>query len=203
MVQFDNCVVRFKELILDELHEQNINCWIAGGALRDYFMGKYVKTDYDIFFPNEEEFKKCADYFKSKDHEIKWESDNGMKVLYNKKTFDLIKLYFDTPEATIASFDFTICMIAVDRNKVYHGETTFIDLAKKQLMIHNIRLPASLLNRSFKYIRKGFWICQGEMKKIYDAIQNEPKKEIKNETETTNSEDPTSGQLATFFFGYD
>ncbi len=51
MIQFENAVERYKKIILDELHEANIHCWLAGGALRDYFMGVAIKTDHDLFFP--------------------------------------------------------------------------------------------------------------------------------------------------------
>ena len=44
---------KFNELILDDLKSKNINCWIAGGALRDYFSGRDMITDCDMFFPND------------------------------------------------------------------------------------------------------------------------------------------------------
>lgn len=56
MIQLDNAVERYNKIILSELKEAGVNCWLAGGALRDYFMGIQIKTDYDIFFPNDEEY---------------------------------------------------------------------------------------------------------------------------------------------------
>ena len=55
MIQLTNAVDRYNKLILSEFKEATINCWLAGGAIRDYFMGVPVHTDYDIFFPNETE----------------------------------------------------------------------------------------------------------------------------------------------------
>ena len=49
MIQFENAVQRYGKIILNEMKEANIKCWLAGGALRDYFMGVPVKTDYDMF----------------------------------------------------------------------------------------------------------------------------------------------------------
>jgi tRNA nucleotidyltransferase/poly(A) polymerase len=83
MIQFDNAVERYGKIILTELKDSGINCWLAGGALRDYFAGIVIKTDYDIFFPNDEEYQKCAKFFKDKEAIVIWESDNGMKVKYN------------------------------------------------------------------------------------------------------------------------
>lgn len=218
MVQFENAVKRSKNLILDELHKEGVKAWIAGGSLRDYFMGVPIKTDYDIFFPSAEMYSKAASHLKGKGAVVKWESGNGMKVLYNGKVFDLIKKYFSSPQATIDAFDFTASMIAVDRDSVYHGETTFIDIAKKQLMINKITFPASSLSRAFRYHKKGFSICLGEIKKLYDAIQSEPQvkveKEIKSKSflgdtilakkpENVDSEKTSSGDLMNFFTGID
>jgi hypothetical protein len=202
MIQFENTVKRYNEIILDELKKAEIKCWLAGGALRDYFMGVPVKTDYDIFFPNEKEYEKARTYFKAKEAEVKWESDNGMKVKHNGKTYDLVKKFFSDPQTTIEAFDFTTSMIAVDTEKVYHGETTFIDLSKRQLMINKITYPASTLSRAFRYYKKGFTMCLGEIKKIIEAIQEMPKEEKKEEN-TENNDDKSSGEFGAFFIGID
>jgi len=165
-------------------------------------MGIPVKTDYDIFFPNEKEYEKARTYFKAKEAEIKWESDNGMKVKHNGKTYDLVKKFFSDPQTTIDAFDFTTSMIAVDNEKIYHGETTFIDLAKRQLMINKITYPASTLSRAFRYYKKGFTMCLSEMKKLIEAIQEMPKEEKKEES-TENNDDKSSGEFGTFFIGID
>lgn len=172
MLQFDNAVLKFNKIILTELKEQNIKCWIAGGSVRDYFMSQPIKTDYDIFFPNVEEYNKAYKYFKEKECSIKWESDNGCKIVYNKNTFDLVKKFFKDPEDTINQFDFTVSMFAVDNERVYHGESSFIDLSKKQLMINKITYPASTLSRTLRYYKKGFSMCLGETRKLFEAIQN-------------------------------
>jgi hypothetical protein len=207
MIQFENAVKRYRDLILDELKEQGIKCWLAGGAIRDYFMGEPVKTDYDIFFPNEIEYEKTFMYFKAKECEIIWESDNGCKIKYKDKKYDLIKKYFPDPQKAIEEFDFTVSMLAVDTEKIYFGDTTFIDLAKRQLMINKITHPASTLSKAFRYYKKGFSMCLGEMKKVIESIQEmpkeEPKKEIENVLENKNNEEQSSADLGDFFFGID
>lgn len=201
MIQFDNAVERYNKIILKELKEYGINCWLAGGALRDYFMGIPIKTDYDIFFPGEDDYDKCKAFFKEKGTEIKWESQNGMKVRYGGKTFDLIKKFFASPQVTIDNFDFTVSMIAVDSEKVYFGETTFIDLAKRQLMINKITYPASTLSRAFRYYKKGFSMCLGEMKKLFESIQDFPKPPVDENPNETEESKSTSGD--NFFMGID
>lgn len=203
MIQLDNAVERYNKIILTELKEAGIKTWIAGGALRDYFMAKKITTDYDLFFPDEIQYEKAKTFFLSKKSEVKWESDNGMKVIYNGKTYDLVKKFFESPEKTIDAFDFTVSMFAVDNEKVYFGETTFIDLAKRQLMINKITYPASTMSRAFRYYKKGFSMCQFEMKKLIESIQDMPKEENKEENE--NSEIPPSGDdsVGNFFVGID
>lgn len=205
-IQFKNAVERYGKLILNEMKEANITCWLAGGALRDYFSGVPVTTDYDMFFPNEAEYKKAREYFEAKDCEVKWESDNGCKMKYKEKTYDLVKMFFTNPQETIDAFDFTVSMLAVDNESIYYGETTFIDLAKRQLMINKITYPASSLSRAFRYYTKGFRMCQGEMKKLFDAIQSAPKEEKRTVTNTADvkeQEQMSSGELGAFFAGID
>ena len=206
MIQFENAVKRYGELILNEMKEANVICWLAGGALRDYFIGVPVTTDYDMFFPNEAEYKKAREYFEAKDCEVKWESDKGCKIKYKEKTYDLVKMFFTNPQTTIDTFDFTVSMLAVDNESIYCGETTFIDLAKRQLMINKITYPASSLSRAFRYYTKGFRMCRGEMKKLFDAIQNTPKEEKRtanNTVDVKEQEQMSSGELGAFFAGID
>jgi hypothetical protein len=203
MIQITNAVERYGKLILNELKEANINCWIAGGALRDYFAGVKVNTDYDLFFPNEIEYEKARTYFKAKECFIKWESNNGIKIVYNGKTFDLVKKFFASPKETINAFDFTVSMLAVDSGNLYYGETTFMDLAKRQLMINKITYPASTMSRAFRYYKKGFSMCLGEMKKLVESIQDMPKPEPEKQKEEDQEEDKSSGDNLAFFVGID
>lgn len=206
MIQFENAVKRYGELILNEMKEANIICWLAGGALRDYFMGVLVTTDYDMFFPNETEYKKAREYFKAKNCEVKWESDKGCKIKYKGRTYDLVKMFFTNPQASIDTFDFTVSMLAVDNESIYYGETTFIDLAKRQLMINKITYPASSLSRAFRYYTKGFRMSQGEMKKLFESIQCAPKEEkrtVNNTVDLKKQEQMSSGELGAFFAGID
>jgi hypothetical protein len=192
-IQFQNCVKKFNSIILNELKENNIKCWIAGGSVRDYFQSIPINTDIDIFFPNETEMNKCLEYFKKSEiSEILWESEHGCKIKYKKHTFDIIKHYFNSPIDSIENFDFTVSMFAVDNDYVYHGETSFIDLSKKQIMINKITYPPSTMKRIIKYTKKGFYICDGELKKAIIAIENTPKEKQINESIPVSVKDNTT-----------
>lgn len=206
MIQITNAIERYNTIILAEMKEANIKCWIAGGAIRDYFMGTKIKTDYDMFFPNQQEYEKAVVFFKAKNAVVKWESDNGCKVKYNNRTFDLVKHFFSDPQTTIDAFDFTVCMFAVDTDKLYYGETSFIDLAKRQLMINKILYPASTMKRAFKYYEKGFKMCVGEMAKMVEAIRNDMPSLTAEQVDGTEENDPNtppSGGASDIFRGID
>lgn len=164
----------FYDLILGELQNNNIRCWIAGGAVRDFFMGKKVQADNDVFFPNEAELEKAKNYFINNGAEVKWESENGIKLKYNNNIFDLVKIYYSSPEKTIESFDFTVSMFAVDSKKVYYGQNSFEDLDKRLLIINKITYPESSLKRAFRYYKRGFTMQVDEISKLYNQIKELP-----------------------------
>ena len=78
---------------------------------------------------------------------------------------------------------------------------------ERQLMINKITYPASSMSRAFRYYKKGFTMCLGEMKKLFEAIQNTPKEEPKqpqeNQSEPKKEEEISSGELGAFFVGID
>ena len=161
----------FNSMILGEL--SGIECWVAGGCIRDYFTG-VAPVDYDIYFPNEEEFKKAKKYLLENGAEVVWESGNGMKFNYNGLVLDLVKIYSEDPAQTIERFDFTCCMFAIKDNQLFYGESSFDDLNNRKLIINRITNPLSSLKRSYKYQRKGFNISAEEAKKLYEEIKKLP-----------------------------
>jgi len=92
-------------------------------------------------------------------------------------------------------------MFAVDFENIYYGETTFIDLAKRQLMVNKITYPASTMSRAFRYYKKGFNMCLGEMKKLIVSIQDMPKQE--QTSSEINEDNISSGDVMGFFIGID
>lgn len=201
MKQIENIINRYRPILLQEFKDLEINGWIAGGAIRDYCMGIPIKTDHDVFFKSENDFNKTLDYMKSKEGKIKWESDNGCKIKYGKRTFDLIKKYFDTPKQCIDNFDFTVSMFAVDYDNFYYGETSFIDLAKRQLIINELTYPVNTMKRVLRYYEKGFRICNEELLKVIVAIQDFDK--IKTNSNKEDDRELTSGEMGEIFRGID
>lgn len=167
-------LVYFNNLILGELRKNGINCWIAGGVLRDYFIEKPLNSDCDIFFPNIEEYNKAKKYFLSKGYGVIWESNNGMKVNNKGKTFDLVKIFAKSPLDTVARFDFTISMLATDGKDIFYGKNALKDLQDRKLVINTVVNPLSTLKRVLKHYKKGFTMSAEETKKLYTALNSLP-----------------------------
>lgn len=191
IIQFSNCIDFFNKMILTELTPV-CKCWIAGGCVRDYFSIGRISSDIDFYFPTDEEFEKCKQYLLHQDfveveeaqddgsvQKVKkekplatflFENENVIKLKYKGRKVDIIKKLFSSPQETIDAFDFTVCCAAVDGVKIYHHETFFIDLAKRQLMINQLPFPLSTLSRLQRYVQKGYYMCNGEMLKLSQAI---------------------------------
>jgi len=181
MKQIDRCVTYFKQFILDELPA---NCWIAGGAIRDFFSLGYCSSDIDVFFPSMEEFIKADDWLKGREN-VKCTFRNEMVVnyKYKKHKVQLIKThFFSSPQETIANFDFTVACGAVDKEMLYAHDTFFIDLAGRRIVINSLPFPLSTLQRLQRYIKKGYTICNGGLLEIAKGIQ---KLDLNNPTVNT------------------
>lgn len=175
MIQHINAVKFFDKLILTELSQLDIQCWVAGGAVKNYFMGiTDPNSDVDLFFKTSMDYDKCKRYMESKGGKVIWDSSNGTKISYKGNVYDLVKKYFKTPNECIIQFDFTVVMFAVGQNMVFHGKTSFMDLAKRELVFNNMQNPASTLTRCFKYYNKGFHLSNRSMKLLIKAVHETP-----------------------------
>ena len=157
----------FNKLMLDDLKSNNIKCWIAGGCLRDYFSGRDIVTDCDMFFPTEEDYIRCRQFLIDNGGEIIWESDNGVKINYKDSTFDLVKFLAKDPIETIDKFDFTLSQFAIDGDNLYYGDTSFQDLKDNKLVLRYITNPLSTIKRALSHYAKGFFMDNDEINKLY------------------------------------
>jgi hypothetical protein len=166
MNQKQKAVEHFNKLILGELYAENINCWLAGGCVRDYLLGIDVVADYDLFFPNEQEFQKAKNYFLKKSHNILWESDNSWKIEYNGLKIDLVKKKYCNPFNTISCFDFTVCKFAIDKTRLYCNDEDLLDLLKKELVFYNIADVFSTFQRMNRFLKRGYVISEDNKKHL-------------------------------------
>lgn len=161
----------FGNLGLDYLWGNNVICWVAGGAVRDYFSLGHITSDIDIFFPNEHEFKNAQSALADLDYKPTFENERVVNYQINNLKFQLVKIrWFESPINTIDQFDFTVCCGAVDENGVYLHETFLVDLARKRLIINILPFPISTMQRVIKYVRKGYTICNGNLLTLSKGI---------------------------------
>lgn len=166
----EECIKYFKWLILDDL--KDCVCWVAGGAIRDFFSIGHLSSDIDLYFPDQGNYEKAKNVFLMNKAQLVFENEKISSWIYKKHRYELIKIYFPTPYDTICHFDFTVCCGAVDFRDVYLHKDFFMDLAKRRLVINALPYPLSTLQRLQKYIQKGYWICNGGLMDIARAIQS-------------------------------
>jgi hypothetical protein len=82
--------------------------------------------------------------------------------------------YFDTPEAVIDSFDFTICQFAFDGTNIYMGDWSLYDAAKKRLVPHRVTFGVSTIRRIIKYCNQGYTVCAGGLATILEEVAANP-----------------------------
>lgn len=97
-----------------------------------------------------------------------------VKFVHPKRPpIQLIKLaWYESPEHVIDTFDFTVVQFICDRENLYFNPVSFLDLARKRLVLHRMQFPASTLRRLIKYTHKGFYCCPGSLITISEAINS-------------------------------
>lgn len=168
------CVAFFRTLFFR--HLVDINVWIAGGALRDWFESrKLTDSDVDFFSSSRTELCKALKVFRNqfsfRPYAVNKRVIKGWCTIDGKKVkVDIVKVLFDDPTSCIDSFDFTVCCWAVDRNQVYYHPSAPFDLLQKRLVINTLPFPVSTFQRMQKYLKRGYWICNGGMLEIAKAM---------------------------------
>jgi len=152
------------ESVLDKIHFEFVQalplyCWVAGGSIIDSIIGKEI-NDVDIFFASEQDkFETVKHVLKNEGQMIKtW--DRGVKVNIKNFCCDFISYKnINTPKECVESFDFTVCGVAVDKNReVFYSDHFLNDYSKRLLRYtgNHITLPRNKAARALKYTNKGF-----------------------------------------------
>lgn len=168
------CVEFFGGLILNFLP---FDCWVAGGALRDYFIDGHCDNskDIDVFFQYSGEYREARARLRELKAKEIFINDYVSNFSFNGHTIQLIGAHqFKGPQETIDKFDFTVCGAAVDKDRTYFLPTFFDDLKEKNLSFHKLPYPISTLKRLPRYIRKGFAISNRDLLHLADEINQIP-----------------------------
>jgi len=162
----------FKKYILLELPE-GVDAWVAGGALRDYFLYGYIKgeTDIDIFTTDQGNFNLIVNEL-HKYYNRKGETDFAITFTDKEdeeKIVQVIKKFYKSGQECIKTFDLTCCCAYIgmmgDDNVYFDSAKEFYtdNCAKKLRFVNLHDNPTLTLSRIAKYQKKGFEIEDDEM----------------------------------------
>ncbi len=164
--------------LLDHFGESD-DYWIAGGAARAFMLNQPITTDVDFFFKTPVAFEAFVEKFGSDESKrlAATEHHTTFKATVGEKTYKVqaIKIgFYGTIEECLDSFDFTICQLAAHKGKLYAGQYTMWDLARKRLALHKLSYGAATVRRLLKYTNQGFTACQGCIVSLLRAVGDAP-----------------------------
>ena len=162
--------------------ELNTYCWIAGGSIRDFFIGLPNK-DIDIYFPNKKFADRATGILYRSGYSLIKEWPNNRIFKKDNTTLDIIH-EFNNPSNIFKAFDYTVVMAYLDsRGKWKCHEDFFRDLHarklvrnedssrnyshfKKQYAINNIERLSGLLEKGFYIDSKNLQVFLQDNKDI-------------------------------------
>lgn len=151
--------------------------WLAGGVLRKLYTGQFVgESDWDIWFRNSYQFNHaCGLIDKIANASVIFKSNNAVTFQYVNNnqiyTIQLIcKKFYNTPQEIINNFDFTVCQLVSDGNKILFGDQTITDLRSNTLRLtdDNFIFRENIINRIVKYTIYGYTLHPS----LYDNLYN-------------------------------
>lgn len=151
--------------------------WLAGGALRRTLLGDEPDSDFDLFFSSEEEASKYRQALEERNFKVASKNEHCTTLTGplagRERVVQIVTLaYYESAEAVIDSFDFTICQFATDGTTLWCGNYSLLDLGRKRLAINRISYPISTLRRLIKYTKQGFYACDGTLRDILESAKN-------------------------------
>ena len=152
--------------------------WVAGGSIRRLLTGgSPFESDIDVFFASETQKDAWLERIKAAFPEAVSlaNAQNVTLTLPDGKKLQAIHVaYYETPQAVIDSFDYTICQLVTDGERLETGEFTLWDLARKRLVLHRLEYPVPTMRRMIKYVKQGFYACPGMMTDLLTRVVQNP-----------------------------
>lgn len=160
---------------------------VAGGFIRAYFAGE-KPSDLDLYFRNNIDLLSVKSELEGKEWSEVFKTDRAITLKKDGKLIQLISYVYADPSEVIDLFDFTICCAAmtVTRHEVEDDDSDdmrielrghlimhddfFEHLAGRVLEFIGTPLPLSSLQRAFKFVKRGYSICDENIVKVSEAI---------------------------------
>lgn len=158
--------------LLDYAKKNNIQLWIAGGAITSLATGKHDDiADYDIYFKDKEDCAEMIRYMKDDNPHVSFVSSKSITYAPNSETTLQFIFYdfYETSKDIFNHFDFNCCMGAYNNMT---GEFEYDDLfwlhnSQKFLGVNgDTKFPIISLLRLDKYKGKGYKTSQKEVLKL-------------------------------------
>lgn len=154
--------------------------WIAGGAIRQWFVGSEPSSDIDVFGKDQA----SLDSFVA-------ENLNGAKVLTSRDNLTsfnhqgtLVQVikprFYSSVEDLLDSFDFNVCQFCWDGKDIWSTTSSIISVLRGHLAVHKITkgFEADSLRRAFKYQQKGYKPCLGTIQALAKSFTDLTGEEI-------------------------
>lgn len=154
--------------------------WLVGGCVRRHIAQMPQESDCDVAFANEEQLQALRSTMEASGFTKKRETTAHVELCgkVGKRPEQLIQLlrigHLPSLEATLDSFDFTICQFGYDGTDLVAGQFSLWDLARRRLVLHKLTFGASTVRRMTKYAKQGFTFCQGTIVSILEAVVKDP-----------------------------
>lgn len=154
--------------------------WMAGGAIRRTLIGQPLDSDFDFFFKSAEALEEWEKGLPSgltlvreTEHHKHWRGT----IAGSELPVDIQAIrfrFYDTAEAVIDSFDYTITMFVLDDEDLVTTPIALWDLGRRKLAVHKVSYPVATMRRLLKYTKQGFTACAGCLQSILKETAASP-----------------------------
>jgi hypothetical protein len=154
--------------------------WLAGGALRRTLQGAEPESDFDFFFRDADQLTdfvaglKARGLIKIRETQHHVHYRGRLEGAVERDVQCIRFAFYESAEAVIDSFDYTICQLAFDGTTITLGDFTLWDLGRRRLAIHKITYPVATMRRMLKYASQGFTACKGCLAAILTVTADTP-----------------------------
>lgn len=190
------CITNFKRFFDLFPKETHGKFWVAGGALRSFFLSEQPR-DMDLYFADDATRKIVIEKINYHLMAIRQGETNyasTWRVHNLPYTIDIIKKNYETPEDTINSFDLSVAKCATDGAALYCDESYFTDLATRCATINTTPDdPLKTLGRIIRYAGMGFTFPQENLSdflhhvRCTEEVQDEKEEKEENDSSINSS----------------
>lgn len=179
VIEIDKSLLRGKEPTLKPIE----GTWIAGGAIRQWFVGNEKSSDIDFFAQDEDKFDLLIKHLESLCGKHIAEKEHAISFLYRGQLVQAIKFNFRNVQLMFDEFDFNVCQFAWDGTKVYSTLFAITSVMRGHLGVSKINkgLAIDSLRRAFKYTEKGYKPCNGTLQEIARSMAGLNEEQIKSQ----------------------